>query len=97
MLKMTPRHARWPEFFARLEGPDGCNFTDDPIEGIKWECEGGTDLTRAEHVLKLMDFDADFIERSLKFFSEHGGHCSCEVLFNVENAVTAGASRLSPR
>lgn len=95
MVKMTPRHPRWPEFYAKLEGPDGCNFKDDPVSGITWECE--SDLTTAEHVLKLMDFDDTFIERSLEFFRAHGGHCSCEVLFNVENNVQAGVSRLSLR
>ena len=75
---MTPEHPLWGEFCERLEGPEGCNFTPD----LKWTCKGGNDKSFATAILKHMG-DID-IPVSIKYFDDHGGHCDCEILFNVD-------------
>jgi len=76
---MCKEHPKWNEFCRQLEGEEGCNFLE--IEGkITWTCKGGMDKTFATKLLK--DYDVD-IEASLEYFDEHGGHCDCEILFNI--------------
>lgn len=75
--EMTPQHFRWPEFINRLKGPEGCNFAEDEDGKITWDCNG---LGLAAAILSSMDMD---IEASLEYFREHGGHCDCEIVFNV--------------
>lgn len=77
---MTPQHDRWPEFFMRLEGPEGCNFREAESGKIVWNCEGGTNKSKATAILSLMGMDTD---SSLAYFEAHGGYCDCEILFNV--------------
>jgi hypothetical protein len=36
-----------------------------------------------------MGFGLDDVVASLDYFNEHGGHCDCEILFNVD--ATTGA------
>lgn len=85
---MNPSHPRWREFCERLEGPDGCNFREktpgDP-DSITWTCGGGMDKTFAAAILKKMGFSELAIEASLAYFEAYGGHCDCEILFNVES------------
>ena len=79
---MTPQHPRWEEFCERLSGPEGCNFKEGATpEKTTWTCAGGNARPCAVKILKAMGMDA---EKSLAFFSEHGGHCDCEILFNVQ-------------
>lgn len=86
---MTPDHDRWHGFRTRLEGPAGCNFTEqvpgDPSTA-HWSCGGGNDLSKSRAILLSMGYSSAFTDRSLEFFSAHGGHCDCEVLFNVEDS-----------
>jgi hypothetical protein len=81
MKTMTPRHPLWKKFAERLDGPEGCNFKD--INGkFTWSCKGGMDKSKAKAILESMaDID---VEKSLAYFDEHGGHCDCEILFNVD-------------
>jgi hypothetical protein len=80
---MSPDSARWDEFVEKLEGPNGCNFRE--VDGeSKWTCKGGMDKSNAARILREMrgvDLDA-----TLAFFDQHGGHCDCEILFNVEDS-----------
>lgn len=85
---MAPEHPLWDEFRERLEGPEGCNFQgEDDEEGklivdtVTWKCAGGKDKSLATAILETIS-DVD-IPASLAFFEEHGGHCDCEILFNV--------------
>jgi len=78
---MTPGHPRWEEFCDRLAGPEGCDFQKKPDGNTTWTCAGGTDKTFAARILKAMGMDA---AASLTYFDEHGGHCDCEILFNVQ-------------
>src|SRR4051812_26215878 len=84
---MRPGAPRWVEFFDRLQGPEGCDFKEEPVEDgepkIAWRCGGGYDRTYARAILEAMGYDEAYIERSFAFFDEHGGHCDCEILFNV--------------
>jgi hypothetical protein len=78
---MTDKHPRWEEFCNRLAGPEGCNFRKKPDGNTTWTCFGGTDKTFATRILEAMGMD---VTASLAYFSEHGGHCDCEILFNVQ-------------
>ena len=78
---MTPEHSRWEEFCKRLAGPEGCNFKTGAKHGTTmWKCAGGDDKTFATKILKAMGMS---VAASLAYFDEHGGHCDCEILFNV--------------
>lgn len=84
---MTRKHPRWEEFCERLGGAEGCNFHEDENDKTRWTCKGGKDKTFATAILRAMSngderehFD---IPASLIYFEEHGGHCDCEILFNV--------------
>ena len=82
---MTPDHPRWDEFAEILEGPEYCDFREkEPgnAESITWRCEGGMNKPYAKVILEKMGgFD---VASSLKYFEEHGGHCDCEILMNVQ-------------
>jgi len=78
---MTPEHPRWEEFCNRLAGPEGCDFQKKPDGNATWKCAGGSDKTFAAKILKSMGMD---VAASLAHFDEHGGHCDCEILFNVQ-------------
>lgn len=83
---MTPAHHQWDDFCDRLEGPDGCDFrekTPGDARSATWKCNGGRDKTFARQILCQMGFDGDSINLSFKYFEAHGGHCDCEILFNV--------------
>jgi len=78
---MTPEHPRWEEFCERLAGPEGCNFKKGSTpETTTWNCAGGTAKPCATKILKAMNMD---VAASLTYFDENGGHCDCEILFNV--------------
>ena len=85
---------RWNEFFRRLEGPEGCDFTSDPEDPentakISWRCKGGMDKTYAAKILADMGVpDARAID-VLKYVEGYGGHCDCEILFNAVERVYA--------
>ena len=84
MEAMTPIHSRWDEFLERMEGSEGCDFTQ-TIPGdslsVTWKCDGTMDRPVARKILESMG-DID-IEGSLQYFDNHGGYCDCEILFNV--------------
>lgn len=93
---MTPGHPQFADFVDRLEGVDGCNFRKE--NGlIVWDCTGGRDRPLARAILGTIT-DVD-IAGSLAYFEERGGHCDCEILFNVvpwadlDGDENAGASR----
>ena len=77
-------HVLWDEFMGRLEGPEGCDFKmKDPNDTntTTWRCSNKIDREFATAILKTMP-NID-IEGSMKFFSDNGGFCDCEILFNV--------------
>lgn len=85
-MVMDHSHPRWNEFLDRLEGPEGCDFkekTPGDANSITWKCNGGKDKTFATRILKDMDLSETEIQDSLDYFDAHGGHCDCEILFNV--------------
>ena len=85
---MTVDHPEWEKFCNLLEGPEGCDFKEEG--GVTWKCSGGLDKSLAEAILKKHFPEVD-IEKSMKYFEEHGGMCDCEILFNVEDSVNCGA------
>jgi hypothetical protein len=78
---MNPKHPRWDEFCERLAGSEGCNFKEDKDGNTTWKCNGGYDKSYAIRILQTMP-EID-IEKTLKYFDSHGGHCDCEILFNI--------------
>lgn len=90
MQVMTTANPRWKEFIERLNGPEGCNFRQDPndpdnIEKVTWTCAGGKNKDLAAAILRSMD-DVE-VQASLEFFEAHGGYCDCEILFNVDGGA----------
>lgn len=90
---LTPDDERWDEFTERLEGPEGCDFAetsdDDGEKRITWRCNGGMDKTYSRRILEDMaerSYASLDVEATLQFFNVFGGHCDCEVLFNVEES-----------
>lgn len=75
---LTPESPRWGEFTERLGGPEGCNFTEDG----KFTCDNSNMRPLAVAILARMG-EID-INKTLEYFSAHGGHCDCEILFNVD-------------
>lgn len=68
---MTVTHPRWDEFADRLFEALG--------EDLPGTCMGDDTLSR--RLLSLMGAD---LPSSLAYFAQHGGHCDCTVLFNVD-------------
>jgi hypothetical protein len=77
---MTTGHERWPEFVACLEGPEGCNF-EETDHDFTWDCDHTHRY--AARILLEMGLEPEDVARSIDYFKSHGGHCDCEVLFNV--------------
>ncbi len=73
---MAPGHEDWDKFLDKLEGEEGCAFTD---RG-KWDCNGDHRYTRNLLAKYFPDID---IEETLAFFFQESGHCDCEVVLNV--------------
>lgn len=81
---MTPQHPRAAEFLEALTGPEGCNFRQ--VEGkTTWDCGGGWDKSKSAAILVSMG--GIDVAASLAYFDDHGGHCDCEVVFNVLDDV----------
>lgn len=47
-------------------------------------CEGGTDKSHAEAVLRGMGLDDADVAASLAYFEQHGGMRDCQILLNVD-------------
>jgi len=81
---MNPYHPEWETFVERLEGIEGCYFRKDPEKGVVWNCgRDGDQLGHTRMLLKNMILN---VEQSLAVFEACGGHCDCEVLFNVKDS-----------
>ena len=78
--------AQWEFFFDTLAGPGYCNFRQGP-SGDTWDCKGGTDLTFTKEILGEMLDDEVKRDRVLSIIDVFGGHCDCEVVFNVQERV----------
>jgi hypothetical protein len=81
LVILAPDHPLWSDFCERLAGEEGCNFQGEG-ENTTWRCKGGRNQDYSRAILQTMagiDVDA-----TLRYFSEHGGLCDCEVLFNVD-------------
>ena len=82
---MNPKHPDWDKFLERMEGKEGCNFKKNKKGQFSWTCRGGRDKTLATKILKSMqkkDKNID-IPTTLAYFDSRGGHCDCEIVFNV--------------
>ncbi len=79
---MTTKHPGWKRFCRLLGGPEGCNFRNDKNGQRRWKCAGGNSQVLAKKILKKY-FPKVNITKSCAYFSRNGGHCDCEILFNV--------------
>ena len=84
----------WGEFFKRLEGPEGCDFKEDPE--LSWNCAGGTDQSLAFAILDRMGLTPSQRNDVLRQCSELGGHCDCEIVFNVREEFSDGEPLVEP-
>ncbi len=75
---MKPGHPQWDAFISDLEGPNGCNFRAAKRRTV-WSCSARSDRPHARRL--LAKYGAD-VERSIEWFSQNGGHCDCEIIFN---------------
>lgn len=73
----------WKKFCRLLEGKEGCDFKEDKDKEITWKCKGGNDKSKAKNILKKYFPDVD-ITKTIQYFESKGGHCDCEILFNVD-------------
>ena len=80
---MTTEHPEWDTFCALLSGPEACDFHQDEKGKWAWTCKAGRDKTFARTILMEWWNDID-VGASLAYFDRHGGHCDCEILFNVD-------------
>ena len=73
-------------FAELLEGSEGCDFKE-KIEGnpesITWKCN--SDYKYCNLILDKY-FPNEDKDKFLEMCRSKGGHCDCEILFNVENA-----------
>lgn len=74
--RMTTKHPKWSEFWARVEMGLG-----------KQGCDNGFAI--AQEALEEMNTAGEDVDilASLDYYGVHGGHCTCEILFNVEHSV----------
>ena len=86
---MTPNHPRWPEFGARLAGPEACDFRDGPDGSMTWNCSGQT-RDQAAAILRDMGANDRELLATLDYFSDHGGYCDCEIVFNIDALLYDG-------
>jgi hypothetical protein len=82
---MTPENPRWPEFADRLI--DALYIDDE-----HWRCDGDHTMAKPGFVhrharLVMCEMGNIDIESSLAFFREHGGHCDCEIMFNIDAPI----------
>lgn len=67
-----------------LEGPEGCNFREVEDGGVRWSCDG----TLHKTVSWMQEYGVD-IAVELPHIVLRGGHCDCEVVFNVIDKLLA--------
>ena len=85
-LILTPDSERWHEFVGLLAGPEGLNWRGEN-GNPRWDCDGCT-LTKSAAIL-CVHFPEFNVNSTLEYFERHGGHCDCEVLFNVDGQEAA--------
>lgn len=89
---MTPKHPKWEEFIEILAGERGCNFiekepdTPESSASFTWTCDNSTDRPFATAILTEMG--GIDIEKTLQYFDAAGGHCDCEIVFNVDSPLS---------
>jgi len=69
------------EFLERLEGKEGCDFTEDKKGEITWKCDSKTHKL-SEKILTKMGVSKKEQKEFLKKCEDTGGYCDCEIIFN---------------
>lgn len=83
---LTTKHPQWDDFCDRLS-----RAITIPEEPDSWRCNGDgswpdSDPTLVHHYSKqvMAEMGGIDVDATLEFFKSRGGHCDCEVLFNVD-------------
>ena len=74
---MTTDHPMWNRFFARLVAQ--LDFRNSSSGNTVFRCDNTHD--KATEILK--DIGGVNIPETLDYFKDNGGHCDCEIVFNV--------------
>lgn len=94
---MSPKHPEWEDFIDVISGPEGMNFRGIPGSlNFNWDCTSKIDKTICRKWLAFSDPPVD-VEKSLRLFEAFGGHCDCEVVFNVAASFRHAARQARPR
>ena len=84
---LTAESVLWDDFYDQMQGPRGCDFRE-RVPGdsntITWKCDNTPNRPIARRVLAAMGYSRAQVELSLAYFQAYGGHCDCEILFNVK-------------
>ena len=93
-MSMPPSLAAvWDEFIDMLNGPDGCNFQEVNAK-VTWTCKGGEDRPLSRRLLtQQFGLTDKHVEDAMAYFSNYGGHCDCEIIFNVTQIAEAEMSK----
>ena len=65
---------------AFLDSPEGCNFREGETGNSTWTCDGTLAMTTAW--MQAAGIDP---EMNLPRLRQGGGHCDCEVVFNLRD------------
>jgi len=94
---MSPKHPEWKDFIDVISGPEGMNFREIPGSlNFNWDCTSKIDKPICRKWLAFSDPPVD-IEKSLRLFEAFGGHCDCEVVFNVTDGFRHATRQARPR
>lgn len=74
-------HKQATTFLKKLRGSDGCNFREDEHRIPVWTCTDNHAAT--ERILEKMGFSGNAIEMIIARCKALGGHCDCEIVFNI--------------
>lgn len=80
---ITKDQPKWDTFCDELA--KAVNFREDEKGSWSWNCDHDLRMSiKILHDMVLAGDDEIDVAGTLEYFRENGGHCDCEVLFNVE-------------
>lgn len=95
---------QWNYFFNELQGPNGCDFKEEPKKDnpeethTTWRCKGGMDKSFAAAILAKMDgVSTETGWAVLTYVESLGGHCDCEIIFNAVERIYEHIDREAAR
>ena len=78
---MKPGHPRWNEFRIKLQGKEGCNFSEDESGKVTYNCSYSKDKPLTTKILNTMrEID---IPLSFEYFDQHGSYSDFDIALNI--------------